>query len=305
MKRYVGVIAAAAAVLIGGYRIYDSVSTRNRDAERDLSMARIQNSYLERVGWIRANPDEKSYKDEVGTFFRWYFKEINDHQGRFDGNKNFDQYVKDLQAKGGKDNQAAEKKAAYEYVKNYFDQFRSGNYSPVWTAADKGMRLDIAKAGIVNEGGKDRIRLSTVLWGAQREMQMEGGLKRPVARASYNITWKLYDDKGKLFAEQTISGDPAMKIEWPERFIPEFPPQMVLGHFDLDILPAEAAKSEMLINISSHASSGGDITGQYVWKLDVPADWKLKSGEKWEGAQESIRPEDEIDPSKAVPQAAN
>jgi hypothetical protein len=255
------------------------------------------------VGWIRSNPDEKSYKDEVGTFFRWYFKEINDHQNRYQGNKNFDQYLKDLQAKSGKDTQVADKKAAFEYVKNYFDQFRSGNYTPVWTGTDKGMRLDIAKAGIVNEGGKPRIRLSTVLWGAQREMQIEGGMKRPSARASYNITWKLYDDKGKLYAEQTISGDPAMKIEWPERYIAEFPPQMVLGHFDLDILPAEAAKSEMLINVSSHASSGGDIAGNFVWKLDVPADWKLQAGQKWEGAQESVRPEDEIDPSKADPQA--
>jgi hypothetical protein len=301
MKRYIGVLAAAVAILIGGTQIVKTIKAKSEQADRDRSMSEIQKNYLERVGWIRSNPDEKMYKDEVGTFFRWYFKEINEHHNQFHGNRNFDGYLQELKEK--KDPQATEKKARFEYVKAYLDQFKSGNYTPLWSSTDKGMRLDIAKAGVVNEGGKERIRVALVLWGAQREMANDGGAKRPMARASFNITWKLFDEKGKLHAEQNISGDPSMKIEWPERYIPEFPAQMVLGHFDLDFLPSEAAKSEMQIAVNSHASSGGDINATYNWKLDVPAEWKIKAGQKWEGAQESVRPEDEIDPSKAPPQA--
>jgi hypothetical protein len=37
----------------------------------------------------------------------------------------------------------------------------------------------------------------------------------------------------------------------------------------------------------------------FVWKIDAPAEWKLKPGEKWEGAEESVRPAEEIDPAAA------
>ena len=46
------------------------------------------------------------------------------------------------------------------------------------------------------------------------------------------------------------------------------------------------------------ATSGGTISVVYNWKLDVPAEWKLKPGQAWKDATESIRPEEEIDPSK-------
>jgi len=40
-----------------------------------------------------------------------------------------------------------------------------------------------------------------------------------------------------------------------------------------------------------------DINAEYKWNLDAPAEWKLGVGETWKGAQESIRPEEEIDPN--------
>jgi len=35
----------------------------------------------------------------------------------------------------------------------------------------------------------------------------------------------------------------------------------------------------------------------FQWKGDAPAAWKLGAGETWKGAQESVRPEEEIDPN--------
>ena len=42
--------------------------------------------------------------------------------------------------------------------------------------------------------------------------------------------------------------------------------------------------------------SGGDIVAVYQWKGEVPAAWKMGAGETWKGAQDSIRPEEEINP---------
>jgi hypothetical protein len=176
---------------------------------------------------------------------------------------------------------------------------REGRYKPVWSATDKGMRLDVLSSDVVMVLKKPQVRLQLVLWGAQREERQDGKVKKMVTSASFKTQWKLTDEKGKLVGEMNAD-DPSMKVDFPERFITEFPPQMVLGHYDLDLMPNEVKKMEMTINVSSRASSGGDAAATYVWKLDVPSEWRLGAGETWEGAEVSERAEEEIDPSKAA-----
>jgi hypothetical protein len=302
MKRYIGVIVAIIFVIVAISTASSKYSAKVEEAARQENAARIKSEYLERVGWIRSNPDEKSYKEEVTSFFRWYFNQINDHKNRFGGSAEFDEYLDELDKRAEKGGtQVADKKAYYEYTKKMFDQFRGGNYAPVWSGADKGMRLDVVSTTPISTGGQSQIRYQIVLWGAQRELREEGkGMKKMVTSASFNVTWKLYDEKGKLIGEMNAPGDPAMKVDFPERFVAEFPPQMVLGHFDIDLLPAEVKNVDILFNVNSRSQSGGDVASNYAWKLDAPAEWKLRPGEEWKGAQESVRPEDEINPDKSA-----
>jgi hypothetical protein len=300
MKRYLGLIVGVLTFVIASIAAYNKYKDKSVEAERSLDAARIKADYLERVGWIRSNPDEKAYRDEVSTFFRWYFKEVNEHLNRFRGNKDFDDYLSELDKRAGKsksDSQAGEKKAYFEYAKKVFDDFRTGSYNPVWSATDKGMRLDVRSAKVEMQGGKPQIRIGLLLWGAQRELRDDGKVRKMATSASWGVTWRLIDEKGKLYGEMNASGDPSMKIDFPERFIEQFPPQMVLGHYDMDLLPAEVAKMEIAFNVVSRAPSGGEASTSFVWKLDTPPEWRLRPGEKWEGAQESVRPEDEINPA--------
>ncbi|MBU8900380.1 hypothetical protein KRR26_32715 [Corallococcus sp. M34] len=305
MKRYFGVLVLVAGVLLASVMSYRSASTKAKEAQRDADFQRIQTEYLERVGWMRANPDEAKYREEVKPFFKAYFDQVDEHLTRYGGNKQFDAYLAELEkrsSEGGKekkDDRAGDRKAFYEYTRKVFDLLREGRYQPVWTATDRGMRLDVVSSDVVMVLGKPQIRLQLALWGAQRSVKDEGKVKKMVTSASFDTVWKLTDAKGKLLGEMR-GADPSMKIDYPERFIAEFPPQMLLGHYDLDLMPAEVAKIEMTIHVSSHASTGGDAAASYVWKLDVPSDWKLGAGEKWEGATQEERPEEEIDPAKAA-----
>jgi hypothetical protein len=147
--------------------------------------------------------------------------------------------------------------------------------------------------------GQPQVRFQLALWGAQRELKDDGKLKKMVTSASFEAAWKLTDAKGKLIGEMRGS-DPAGKIDYPERYIAEFPPQMVLGHYDMDLVPNEVTKMEITFKVSSRAASGGTASSTYLWKLDVPSEWKLGQGMKWEGATEEERPEEEIDPAKAA-----
>src|SRR5262249_46973601 len=97
--------------------------------------------------------------------------------------------------------------------------------------------------------------------------------------------------------ELNAAGDPSMKVDFPERFIAEFPPQMVLGYYPVDLIPAEVAKIDMLFTVASRSPFGGEAEANFRWTLDTPANWKLSPGERWEGAEESVRSLEEINSS--------
>jgi len=316
MKRpYLGIFVIAAigvvAVGTGGYRKY---RTKSLEADRELDAARIQREYLERIGWIRSNPDQKLYRDEVRSFLRWYFQQVADHKRRFQENVGYDDYLRELKTRSDAPaEQLADRRAYYEYTRKVFDELRGGHYEPAWSGTDKGMRLDVRSAAVENVKGKQRIRVDLLLWGAQRELRDEatsaagivvGAKKRMLTSASFTMIWRLLDAQGKLIGELNAAGDPSMKVDFPERFIAEFPPQMVLGYYPVDPIPAEVAKIEMIFAVASRSPFGGEAQANFRWPLDAPATWKLSPGEKWEGAEESIRPLEEIDPNASAESVA-
>jgi hypothetical protein len=300
MKRLLGplviVVTALAAAKLGS----DAYQARTLELDRQRDLARIRQSYFERVGWIRSNPDEKGYREELPTFMRQYFKEVDEHVSRFSLDPSFDAFLDDLakREKEGKEPKAAERKARFEAVKKHLELLRSGRYAPRWTGTDKGMRLDILSATRGLKGARPVIEMPFVLWGAQRELRDDGrGQKRMSTSANFHFTLKLVDSKGKMLGE--LNGDGAEGlVDWPEFYVELFPPQVIFGTFLLEPIPAEVATVEMTFTVDSHAPSGGNVVSTYAWKMDTPEDWKLKPGEAWEGAQESVRPAEEIDPSK-------
>ena len=300
MKRYIGIVVAVVAVVTIVWFLSARSSARQHALASELNLTRIQRDYLERVGWMRSNPDEKAYKDEVNPFLRAYFKEMDTHVDQFGGNENFDDYLQKLESKekGGKERRGGDPKAYYERVRGLFDKMREGTYEPVWSATDRGMRLDVLTEDRMSDGAP-QVRWNVVLWGAQRALREDGKAKKMVTSASFQTKWAYQDDAGNLVAEMNAQ-DPSMKIDYPESFIIAFPPQMVIGHYDLDLVPANATKAEVTFIVTSRAATGGEAVATYVWKLDVPQEWRLKSGEAWQGAEETTRTQEEINPAAAT-----
>lgn len=298
MKRYFGVIVAF--VFVVGAIVFSFRKWNEKTAEqaRDAAMSKLKLDYAERYSWVRLNPDEKGYKDEVDTFFRWYFKEVNEYLNKFGGNRNFDDYLQELEEranKPGKNERLDEKKAIYEYVRKQFDQFKGNQYQPLWTSTNNGIRLDIVSANLTKSGGEDKVRYQVVVWGLPREERVDDkGVKKITTSGAFAIEWKMWDDKDKLHSEMTAQGDPTNKVDWGERYVKFFPSGLVIGHYDVDLMPPEVKNAEIKFTISGRSLTGGDIRSEHLWKLEVPAEWKLKSGESWKGAGESVRPEEEI-----------
>ncbi|MGV3621595.1 MAG: hypothetical protein ACO1OB_12295 [Archangium sp.] len=301
MKRYFGIIIAVVGVCAGIVFAMRKWDTKTAESARDLNVARIRGDYLERAAWIRSIPDQKAYTDENQTFLRWYFKEVTEHLNKHGGNRDFDDYLKELETRSAKaskeDGKAEEKKAVYEYTRKVFDSFKKADYAPWWTATDKGIRFDIVSADSVRVGAEEKIHMPIVVWGLPREERTDDkGIKRVTVNASFRFNWKLFDEKGKLLGEMPGEGGPDSRVDWPDRYVKFFPPSVVIGHYDIDKLPAEVKNVEIEWTISARAPTGGDVNVAYQWKGEVPAAWKLGAGEGWKGAQESVRPEEEINP---------
>lgn len=303
MKRYFGIIVAivgVTAAIIWTMRKWDA---KTAEAGRELNAARLRGDYLERAAWLRNVPDQKAYIDENQNFMRWYFKEVTEHLNKHGGNREFDDYLKELDAKAAKakddsGGKIEEKKAVYEYTRKIFDSLKKGDYAPWWTATNKGIRLDILSADTQRVGPDEQIHMPVVVWGLPREERVDDrGTRRVTVNASFRFNWKIFDEKEKLIAEIPGEGGPDSRVEWPDRYVKFFPPMVLIGHYNIDKLPGEAKTVEIVWTISGRSPTGGDVLAEYTWKGEVPAAWKLAPGEGWKGATESVRPEEEIDPN--------
>jgi hypothetical protein len=277
---------------------------------------------LERLGWIRSIPEQKQYQEEVEAFFKWYFEGVDAYRKRFNLSPAFDEYLGELERRKAQEKEELENmptppdgrrglpsgarpvdsKAFYDWEKALFDRMHTGRYVPLFSGTDKGMRLDVVGADVSAAGGRPHVRLPLVLWGAQRYTKEDErtGKKRVMTSADMSATFRLLDSSGKLVAEMT-AGSPGMKNDYPERLIAEFPPQVVLAQYEFERVPAGVAQMEATFSVRSHAQSGGDANATYTWHTSVPEDWRLGPGEVWEGAQETTRSEEDINPAKATP----
>jgi len=308
------VIVGFSAMGVVGYR---RAEAQRLGLERELAASRLRAEALERMGWIRVIPEEKQYLDEVQAFFKWYFEGVDAYRKRFNLSPAFDEYLVELEQRKAQEKEvenlptlpdgrratlpasrtSVDRKAFYDAEKALFDRMHTGRYLPIFSGTDQGMRLDVVSADVTAAGGRPRVRLPIVLWGAQRYTKEDSGTKRVLTSADFAATFRLLDSNGKLVAEMSAGG-PGLKNEFPERLIAEFPPQAVLAQYEFERVPAGVAKMEATFSVRSHAPSGGDANGTYTWRTSVPEEWRLGPGEVWEGAQESVRSEEDINPPK-------
>lgn len=278
-----------------------------QSTSHQLDLNRIQREYLERTGWVNAVPDPDKYRDERNGLTRWYFEQLTEHYNAFPGFKPSYKSLADaekgkkVEAKAGKKSDQELKQQYFDLTKAAFDRLKEGKYATVFTGTANSMRLDITKVSRVDSGGKPRLRFDLLLWGAQRrqdrEKQAAGNtISRMVTAAQFtNIHFKFEDEKKKIFGEMDIQGDPEIKVDYPERWIEEFPAQAVIGYYEIDLLPSEPVEVEITFSLSSRSGTGSDIPASYTFRTLIDPSWKLPPGTAWEGANTEERSKDYIE----------
>lgn len=288
-----------AVLLGGGYFAMRAWREKSTDFDHRSDLDRIRKEYFERAAWVRAVPVAASYRDEMRGLLRWYFQELTDHYNKFPAYKNYaramDELNQKLRQRRIREDEHKLKQEFYEYARAGFDAMREGRYDPMLTAGDKSLRLDVLD--VRREGVK--LRMELALWGAQRRWneQSEAGVKvrkMQVNAQFQELGFRFLDVKGKITHEMNASGEPELKVEHPERWIDEFPPQVVLGYYTLDPFPAGVDKVEMTVAVLSRSPTGEEILGRFQWEFPVKEAMRLRPGETWEGATVETRPEEYI-----------
>jgi hypothetical protein len=303
--RKAGVVYAIliVGILASSITIYQRVSETAAESRRNLDAEKLKNQYLERVAWMRANPEERSYQEDLRPFFRDYFAQVDEHVKRYQLNAKFDDYLTAVARRASqedkKDVDTTTPKMIFERVSQTFTLLKEGRYAPFLTATDRGFRMDIVSDEVRKEGG-GQVVFPVVLWGVQRELREDKSSRtqKMAAMAAFDAVWKLYDAKDKLIGE-VRGGDPSSRVDYPERYIWAFPPQMMLGEYKIDRVPAEAEKAQLIVDVTLRASWGSTQHATFTYNFPVKREWKLAPGEAWQGATVSERSEEEINPQAA------
>ena len=288
MKRYLGIFISLAVILCSAVFAVKEWKDAKFEADKTLSEVQLKADYLERVSWIRSIPNDKAYQSEMKTFLQWYFARMNKHVQDFKLNPYFDDYLRkldQLERLGGIDS-PAERRSVYENVRSVFNRMQKGSYNPQWSASDQNVRLDVLSTQlVVGDRGESKIRYQLVIWGLPRVQTFDDRHRLRVHnRASFRAQWRMYDAKKKLIAEMLLDGSMAGRVDWPELYVSMFPADVTLGYYDVDLMPSNAETVEISFNILSPSLTGGDMRPTFVWKREVPPDWRLSPNMPWRGA---------------------
>ncbi|HCF58851.1 MAG TPA: hypothetical protein DFS52_12780 [Myxococcales bacterium] len=292
------------AVLLGaaGFGV-SKYQSKTSEYDHKLGLERIRKEFLERAPFARLMPGQERYQEEQRALWKWYFDELTGHYNKYPGLKNYERFLDELIERKTKrkikEQEFAQYEERYELVKSYWDTMQAGKYLPVFTGLDNGLRFDIYEMRPIPDAREPRVRLQFTLLGTQRKWNVEsssgGGriMKMNVNASFHELVFKGFDAEGKPAREMRASGDP-FKLDYPERFIDEFPPGVVIGYYELPRVPSVVTKAELSFEIATRSViSGEEIVGRFTWKLDpVPEELKLPPGMAWEGAEEQILKEE-------------
>ncbi|HET6922474.1 MAG TPA: hypothetical protein VFI16_04935 [Anaeromyxobacteraceae bacterium] len=281
------VVAAAAAVAL-----FSFWRSRSEVAEARLERAQLKREFLERGSASRqVAPDRpKEWRDEARALLRWYFDELAASRNRHPTAAR----AAEASRSRGKDAKGKEDDAARAEWQRYAEErlaiLRDGKYEPLWSLADRGLRLDILSFGPDKGagGGGGSLRIDFALWGAPRRLEKEAvpGTARTVTKvvvpaAFRQLGFQFLDDKAKPYGEMTGPGEPYMKLADPERFSEDFPPGIIFGTWQVDRFPREAARVVFTLGVETRGQSGADVSASYKLELPVSDAWKIGQGETY------------------------
>lgn len=288
-------------VLAGALYAFDAHNTQVARLDLEAQKARLRAAYVERMSFAYSLPSADRYRDEFASATKWYEAELTDLYNRHPGvAHDADAALRSIeeQEKTGKIkvDQAAGRKEFHEITKGFYQLIKSGRYAPLQSTPAMGVRLDLLGMRRESYEGKSRVRIDAVVWGApRRELVTKADGKGANVKVSLDYLPKKlsfeFIDGGKKLLGGGETGAPTFLVDYPERFVPDFPPQAALAVWYVDPFPREAASVSMKIDSEIRSPTGAAIPFTTALTFTPDEALKLGANEKFEG-EERVMPEE-------------
>ena len=263
-------------------------------ASRSLQLEHARRQFVERAAVVRASPDTEQYRSELRALLRDWFAGQMELGNRYPAQRGQPgAFVPPAPRAHG-----AGLHEWRELADGQIGAWREGRVELVDSAASAGLRLDLLRV----EKDEQRLAVDVAIWGAPQESEIDEATPgQKISRVTVPVVFRglsmrFFDGAGKLVARMEASGEPALRLDLPERLVADAPPGVVLGRYEPGLLPPGVAEVEWTLTAQVRGASGEPRTAQAVWRGKADPAWR---GKAWTGDDKVVA--ESPAPAVAVP----
>jgi hypothetical protein len=268
-------------------------------AAQKLALEHARSQFSQRAAVVRAAPDKDRYRDDLRALLRAWFADQAEVSNRFPllRGQPAPFVPPPPRVRGG------DLRDWQQLAESSVSSWREGKLDLIETAAAQGLRLDLMAVTSV-AAPQPHLAADVAVWGAPEETQLEEPeAGKPVQRISVPLVFKglalrFFDAKGAVLARLDGGGEPALRLDMPERLVADAPPGVTLGRYELPLFPPGVAEVEWTFAAQVRSASGETRVAQAVWKVKAEPAW---SGTAW-SASDKVIAESEIEARAAAPE---
>ncbi len=301
MRKLFLVALPLALALVGGVMLMSHLQAAADASESRAERLRLKREFDERAALLRAVPADaaQEWRDEANVLLRGYFQAVSEVRNRYPRAPAAPSAMQAAEA-DRKGKLTDKDRATIEDFQKYADSrlaiLSGGAYAPIASAPAGGLRLDVltVEPGASPSGGPG-LRIDFALWGAPRLVERERTGSHTVTRTAVplalkGVQFRFLDGAGKLYGEMNGPGEPYQKLVDPERFVPDFPPGILLGTWWVELLPREAVTTELKLDLDVRQPSGAARPVSLSLQLPVQESWRIPPGTSYQAEVREAAP---------------
>ena len=261
-----------------------------------LTFEHARHQFSQRAAVVRAAPDKDHYRDDLRALLRTWFADVADLGNRYPMLRGQPAaFVPPHPRVSGGDIRDWQVLADSQV-----GAWREGKLDLLETAPAQGLRLDLLRVTSV----AGHLAVDVAVWGAPEEMlQEEPEAGKLVQRVSVPLVFnvlslRFFDANGAVVARLDGGGEPALRLDMPARLVPDAPPGLTLGRYELPLFPPDVAEVEWTLAAQVRTASGDTRVAQATWKTKAERSW---SGAAW---SDKVVAESESEAKAAAPEGA-
>jgi hypothetical protein len=249
-------------------------------AAEKLAQEHARSQFEQRAAIARAAPDAERYRADLKTLLRNWFADEADIGNRFPMLRG---QLAPFMPAPPKGNLAEWQELAESQV----SAWREGKIELLETAPSQGLRLDLLRVKSIGS----HLAVDVAIWGAPEESQLEESepgkqaMRLTVPIVFHGLSVRFFDANAKLVARIDGAGEPALRLDLPERLVADAPPGLVLGRYEVPLFPPNAAQVEWTLAAQVHSPSGEPRLAAATWKSSADPAW---SGAAWSEADKVV-----------------